>query len=196
MAISANEKIELDLVEASKVGSQEAFSGLYDIYIKKIYNFIYYKTLNDVVAEDICSGVFIKAWQKLQQFQEGSFSAWIYTIARNSITDYYRREKNYLNIDDCWDLADKNDFLSQIDNGLNFDRIRPILLDLKKEEREILIMRFWMDFSFQEIAEHLNKNEGAVKMSCGRALKKIKNKIPLALFTILPSLINIWKNVN
>ncbi|MDD2681189.1 MAG: RNA polymerase sigma factor [Patescibacteria group bacterium] len=196
MAISAEQQIETELVEASRAGNQEAFSGLYDLYIKKIYNFIYYKTLNRVVAEDICSEVFIKVWQKLWQFKSGNFSAWLYTIARHKIADHYRREQQYFNIDDCWDLADKHDFLEQIDNGLNFDKVRVALSALKKEEREILIMRFWMDLSFKEIAKQLDKNEGSIKMSCGRALKKIKNNMPLAIFMIVPGLINIWKSVN
>lgn len=196
MAINAEEQIEIDLIEASKAGNQESFASLYDLYIKKIYNFIYYKTLNRSVAEDICSEVFMKLWQKLQQFKGGNFSAWLYTIARNSVSDHYRREKQNINIEDCWDLADKHDFLEEIDNGLNFDKVRPALASLKREEREILMMRFWQDLSFQEIAEQLGKEEGAVKMACSRALKKIKTKMPLAIFMILPGLINIWKNVN
>jgi RNA polymerase sigma-70 factor (ECF subfamily) len=196
MVISAEQQIEIDLVEASKLGDQEAFSCLYDLYIKKIYNFIYYKTLNRVVAEDICSEVFLKVWQKLQQFQGGNFSAWLYTIARNSVSDHYRHEQQNFNIDDCWDLADKHNFLDQIDNDLNFDKVRVALSALKQEEREILMMRFWQDLSFKDIAEQLGKNEGAIKMSCGRSLNKIKNNIPLAIFIVLPGLINIWKNVN
>jgi RNA polymerase sigma-70 factor (ECF subfamily) len=187
---------EAELLALAKLGESESFARLYDLYIKKIYNFIYYKTLNQAVAEDISSQVFLKAWQKLQQFKDGNFGAWLYTIARNAVSDHYRREKEHTNIDDCWDLSDKDDFLGRVDKNLYLEKIRFLLAELKREDREILIMRFWQDMSFQEIAERLDKQEGAVKMACGRALKKMKNKIPMAIFILLPGIINICKKMN
>lgn len=195
MAIISKQQ-ELDLALDTKAGNPESFGRLYDIYIKKIYDFIYYKTLNKEVAEDITSTVFTKAWDKIGQFKEGSFSAWLYMIARNAVTDYYRREKGHDDIDDCWDLADKTDFLADIDNGLNVDLIKEAMKSLKDQDREILIMRFWLDLSFSEIAERLNKKEGAVKVALGRTLKDLKNKIPLAMIIIWPEIINICKKIN
>lgn len=191
-----SKKQELNLALAAKSGNSESFGRLYEIYIKKIYDFIYYKTLNKEVAEDITSIVFIKAWNKIEQFREGSFSAWLYMIARNAVTDYYRREKGYDNIDDCWDLADKTDFLTTIDRDLDVDLIKEAMKSLKDQEREILIMRFWLDLSFSEIAERLNKKEGAVKMALGRTLKDLKNKVPLAMIILWPEIINICKKIN
>ncbi|MCF7860037.1 RNA polymerase sigma factor [Patescibacteria group bacterium] len=196
MNTSFNVTLVDELAKAAQNGASDAFAQLYDLHIKKIYNFIYYKTLNKTVAEDICSQVFIKAWQKLSQFQGGSFSAWLYTIARNSVSDYYRREHQHLNIDDCWDLSDKEDFLARIDQGLNMEKIQETMKVLKNEEREILMMRFWLDLSFKEIAEQLEKKEGAVKMACGRALKNLQHNMPLVVFMLLPELINICKKMN
>lgn len=184
------------LVIAAKTGNADAFGSLYDGYVRKIYDFIYYKTLNQELAEDITSTVFIKAWQHINQFREGSFAAWLYTIARNAVSDHYRRERDHLDIDDCWDLADQSDFLANIDQGLKLEKVRSSLSGLKPEEREILMMRFWLELSFQEIAEHLGKKEGAVKMSCGRALKSLKDKMPLAIFILLPGIINICKKMS
>lgn len=195
MAIISKQQ-ELDLALDAKAGNSESFGRLYDIYIKKIYDFIYYKTLNKEVAEDLTSIVFIKAWDKIGQFQDGSFSAWLYMIARNAVIDYYRREKGHDDIDDCWDLADKADFLADIDNGLNIDLIKEAMKGLKDQDREILIMRFWLDLSFSEIAERLDKKEGAVKMALGRTLKYLKNKIPLAIILLWPEITNICKKIN
>lgn len=181
------------LIKSAQQGEASAFGILYDTYIKKIYNFIYYKTLNKEVAEDICSEVFMKAWKNINQFADGSFSAWLYTIARNSISDHYRRAVDISDIDDCWDLSDGEDFLALIDSNLKIEKIKQAMFDLKVQERELLIMRLWLDLSFKEIAEQLNKTEGAVKMSFGRALIALKNKIPLAVFILWPELIKIWK---
>lgn len=195
MAIITRQQ-ELDLALAAKAGNSEAFGRLYEMYIKKIYDFVYYKTLNKEAAEDITSIVFTKAWDRIEQFKKDSFSAWLYTIARNAVIDFYRREKRYDDIDDCWDLADKVDFMANIDNNLNVDLIREAMRSLKDRDREILIMRFWLDLSFAEIAERLNKKEGAVKMALGRTLKDLKNKIPLAMIILWPEIINICKKIN
>ncbi len=181
------------LVQKAQSGDATAFGILYDSYIKKIYNFIYYKTLNKEVAEDVCSETFIKAWKNIGQLHDGSFSAWLYTIARNSVIDYYRQAKDHSNIEDCWDLSDGKDFLEKIDCDLKIEIIKQALSSLKIEERDLLIMRLWLDLPFKEIAEQLNKTEGAAKMSFSRALTSLKNKIPLAIFILGPELLNIWK---
>ena len=140
--------------------------------------------------------MFIKAWEKLPQFKEGSFAAWLYTIARNTVIDHYRREKSTVDIEDCWDLTDGSDFLANVDRGLNLEKVKAAMSELSSQEREILIMRFWQELSFQEIADQLGKKEGAIKMACGRALKSLKTKIPLTLFLLLPGIIQLCKKMN
>ncbi len=187
---------EAALIAAAKMHDAEAFGSLYDAFIKKIYDFVYYKTLNREAAEDIVSLVFAKAWQKIHQFKEGSLSAWLYMIARNAVIDYYRRDRKNLDIEDCWDLRDEEDFTAKVDKDLRLGRLRSALAELNARERDILIMRFWQDLYFAEIAERLGKKEGAVKMACGRALKALKTKMPLAVFILLPGLINICRRTS
>lgn len=191
MATILNTTKERDFVKSAQNGDSDAFAVLYDAYISQIYNFIYYKTLHQETAEDISAEVFIKAWRKLAQFKDGSFVAWLYSIARHTVIDYYRRHHEHQDIDDCWDLTDGTDFLAMIDQGLNLDKVKSALKSLKSEDREILIMRFWQDLSFAEIAQRLDKKEGAVKMSCARALERLRSNMPLALFILLPKLINL-----
>lgn len=194
MATILNNKIkELELVKSAQNGNSEAFGFLYDAYISQIYNFIYYKTLQKEIAEDIAAEVFLKAWQKINQFKEGSFIAWLYTIARNKVIDYYRRYHDCKDINDCWDLKDSSDLISEVDLILDIDKLKKYLRLLKNEDRELLIMRFWQELSFAEIAERLGKTEGAVKMSCSRALDRLRSQTSLSLFILLPTLINLWK---
>ena len=181
------------LIEQAQAGKSEAFGELYDFYIKKIYDFVYYKTLHKNTAEDIVSEVFLRAWKNINQFKDGSFSAWLYAIARNAVIDNYRKQQDLIDIDDCWDLSDGQDFLAKIDGGLKIEKIKQAMSELKSSDRELVIMRLWLDMSFKDIAEQLGKTEGAVKMSFGRALVSLKNKIPLALIILWPELIKIWK---
>ena len=165
---------EAALIAAAKMHDAEAFGSLYDAFVKKIYDFVYYKTLNREAAEDIVSLVFAKAWQKIHQFKEGSLSAWLYMIARNAVIDYYRRDRKNLDIEDCWDLRDEEDFTAKVDKDLRLGRLRSALAELNAR----------------------GKKEGAVKMACGRALKALKTKMPLAVFILLPGLINICRRTS
>jgi RNA polymerase sigma-70 factor (ECF subfamily) len=193
MTKELNKTNNLVLIEQAQAGQAEAFGKLYDFYIKKIYDFVYYKTLHKNTAEDIVSEVFLKAWKNINQFKDGSFSAWLYAIARNAVIDNYRKQQDLIDIDDCWDLSDGQDFLTKIDSGLKIEKIKQAMSELKSSDRELVIMRLWLDMSFKDIAEQLGKTEGAVKMSFGRALVSLKNKIPLALIILWPELIKIWK---
>lgn len=196
MAIISPPQSDLDLVQRAQTGDGAAFGELYDIYIKPIYNFIFYKTLIKETAEDITSIVFTKAWQKIGQFKGESVAAWLYAISRNAVADYYRSEKNNLNIEDFWDLTNTDNFLEKIDSGLAIGEIKKAMSSLSVREREIIIMRFWLDMSFKEIAVSFGKQEGAVKMTLKRSLQTIKNKMPLALIILGPNIINICQIKN
>jgi RNA polymerase sigma-70 factor (ECF subfamily) len=193
MTSELNKINDLVLVRQAQAGQSESFGLLYDAYIKKIHDFVYYKTLHKNTTEDIVSEVFLKAWKNIKQFQDGNFSAWLYSIARNAVIDNYRKQTNLINIDDCWDLADGQDFMAKIDSNLKIEKIKEAMSGLKAFDRELIIMRLWLDMSFKDIAEQTGKTEGAVKMSFGRALVGLKNKIPLALIILWPELIKIWK---
>lgn len=183
----------INLVQA---GDSQAFASVYDLYIQKIYNFIFYKTLHQPLAEDLTSQTFLKAWKNIKQFQGGNFSAWLYSIARNLVIDHFRAQKEFLNIDDCWDLQASDDIFKEVDNRLKIEKIKTAFSQLNSKEREILILRFWQDLSFKEIALILQKNEGAVKMSFGRAVNALKKEMPLELFILTPLILNLWKKIN
>jgi len=186
MAIKDNRQEEYSLALAAKKGEAEAFGRLYESYIKKIYDFIYYKTLNKETAEDLTSAVFVKAWDKMPSFRGESFAAWLYAIARNAVIDHYRQEKATTDIEDCWDIADNQDFISRIDNNLRLSSIKEALSSLKPAAREVLIMRFWLDLSFREIAERSGRSEAAAKMMLARALREIRGQVSLALLLLWP----------
>ena len=196
MAMIYTEQEIASLARAAQAGQAEAFGKLYDAFIRKLYDFIYYKTLNKEVAEDITSTVFMKAWKNIQQCNADSFLAWLYTIARRAVIDYYRQHRENRDIDDCWDLASEEDFIGQIDGHLKIESIKEAMRSLKNEDREIIIMRFWMDLTFKEIAQRVGKKEGAVKMALSRSLTSLRLQVPVYLLIMWPNIINICKKIN
>ncbi len=196
MAIISQATETLRLAQLAKDGDASAFGKLYDIFVKKIYDFVYYKTLNKEVTEDLVSIIFTKAWKKISQFKSDSFAAWLYAISRHTIVDHFRQEHYHLDIEDCWDLADNEEFLQTIDDHMQIELIKNAMKSLKGVDREIIILRFWQELSFQEIAERLDKTEGAIKMSLGRTLNQIRLQVPLFFIIIGPNILNIWKKLS
>lgn len=179
---------DLELVKEFKAGDKDVFIKLYDRYLKKIYNFIYFKTSHKETAEDLTSKTFIKALKQLHNFKEvekTSFAAWLYTIARNTVCDHYRGSKTCQDIDDVWDLTSNEDIIENVECKEKAEFLTNYLKKLNTKQREIIILRIFQDLSYKEIAEINKKSEAACKMEFSRALKALKEKMPLEAFAII-----------
>jgi len=164
-------------------GQREAFGQLYDKYIRKIYDFIYYKTHHRQTAEDLTSQTFLKALQALQRFDlaKGSFQAWLYQIARNTVIDYYRQQRPEVDIEDAWDLHSDDDLPADIDVRQQLETVRLALQKFPAEQRDVVLLRVWGELGYQEIAQIVGKSEASCKMSFSRTLTKLRAEQLLAL---------------
>jgi len=171
------EKLLLYKVSTNK--DPESFGLLYDLYVEKIYRFIYFKVGNKQEAEDITSEVFLKVWDHINQDKElKSFSGLLYRIARNAVIDLYRsraREPYILNIEDAYGVADKkNNWFEQIDLKADVRLIAETLEKLKQEYKEVVTLRYIEELEIAEIAEIMDKKKVAVRVTLHRAIKKLK----------------------
>lgn len=174
---------EEKIVIACQNGDPEKFGELYDLYIRKIYDFVYYKTHHKETAEDITSLVFLKAFEKIKSFDhtKGSFSSWVYQIARNSVIDHYRTKKAFISIDDVWDLAGKEDIARDFDTAQKLEKVEKYINALNGEQRDIVMLRVWQEMPYREIAEIMGKSEASCKMAFSRAMGELRSTMPLGL---------------
>jgi RNA polymerase sigma-70 factor, ECF subfamily len=185
------EKTDADLVAVIKGGDREAFSLLYDRYIERIYRFVYYKTLSKDTAEDIVSSTFLKAFEKLESFDEkkGTFSQWLYAIARNSVIDHYRTARKVENIEDVVGLGEDTRKEEKLDAEETLKVIERYIKRLNPRQREIVILRVWEEMPYKEIADVVGGSEDAVKMMYSRTIHEIREKFgtlaPVVLFALL-----------
>jgi len=183
---------EATIIRSCQSGKSEDFALIYDRYIRQIYNFIYYKTLHKETAEDLTSQTFMKALKAIGAFKTGSgtFSAWLYMIARNLVIDHYRAAKNDANLEDIFDLASDADPLVDTDNAITLEKVKSYLVKLKPEQRELVTMRLWDGLGFKEIAAALGLTEANSKMIFYRTMTKMREELAFLIFCLLYSLIS------
>lgn len=174
---------EQAIIASCRAEKMENFGLLYDAYIRKIYDFIYYKTLHQETAEDLTSQTFIKALEKIKQFDSsrGSFSAWLYTIAKNNVRDYYRSGREEVNLEDVYDLAAVDNPEIDSHNRLIFEKVKGYLSSLKSAEREIIMLKLWEGRSHKEIAEIMGLSEANSKMILSRTMVKLRRELALII---------------
>ncbi len=181
--------MESEAILIKKFQGQDAasFSELYDRYVEKIYNFIYYRTFHKETAEDLTSVVFTKAYERARQFSgdKGSFTAWLYQIARNTIIDHYRTHKSTEDIENAFDMSSAQSVERDVESVMQLEQVQMLLKDLPREAREVVIMRVWDGLSYKEIAEVLGKSEAASKMLYSRTIAQLKIQVPEVLILLL-----------
>jgi RNA polymerase sigma factor (sigma-70 family) len=175
------------IIKQCQQGELEKFTELYDNYVRRIYDFIYFKTYHKETAEDLTSQVFIKALEKISTYKadRGSFNSWLYKIATNTVIDYYRSNKKEANIEDIFDLAEDDNLAIDLDVKANLFQVKSYLKKLKPKQRHILIMRLWQELPYSEIASSLNMSESACKMTYSRTIRQLRMDMPLAVFITL-----------
>jgi len=179
---------EISLIEDCQRGNKENFAYLYDLYSDKIYNYIYSKTFDREMAEDLTSETFFKALDKIKNFkmwEKASFQAWLYRIAHNKVIDFYRKKKEDVSLEDYLDIKVEDiDFGKQIDNKDKIKEVFEYFDTLKTQQRDILIMRIWDWMSYKEISEISWKSVSNCKKIVSRTLSKVNGDIVLVLLLL------------
>lgn len=181
------ERNELNIVAECQAGHMNSFVFLYDAYVEKIYNFLYFRTMHRELAEDLTSQTFIKALEKINTFDptRGTFQAWIYQIARNLLIDEYRKRKPVENIDAHENLRSETDLQKDTEDQLNKEKLQRILAELPEESQELVTMRLWDELSYVEIAAITGKTEGSLKMQFSRIVTRLQQHAHLLVLTLI-----------
>lgn len=169
-------------------GDYSGFEALYEKYIDLIFAFIYRKTSDRELAEDICSQVWIKVLKSLEFFWEkdnANFKSWLYRIAQNTVIDHYRCQKEKISADNIVEVWVSEDFAAHMDAKGQLATAVKYLQSLKPVEREILTLRIWDDLSYKHIAKLVDRKEATCKKIFSRAIVKLRANISLLLLVLL-----------
>ncbi len=153
------------------------FRPLYERYFEPIYRYLFKRTADQDLTNDLCQQVFLKAMQKLDAytFKGVPFSAWLYRIASNELAMYHRQSKRQRVV--SIELADLKNLHEEILPQPHVDARRALVhaLDqLRTNDLEIIELRFFEHRPFQEIADILGITESNAKVRTYRALDRLK----------------------
>lgn len=172
---------EEKLIKRAKNGDKEAFGKLYDANASPIYRFILIKVGNKADAEDLTHQVFLNAWQKIRGYVSKGFpfSSWLYRIAHNAVIDFYRTSRHHADIQALPEdaLSDAPELDKKIDDAMQIKLVKTAIKELDQDQQSVIVMKFINELSNKEIAQALEKSEGAVRVIQHRALKQLKSKI-------------------
>ncbi len=161
-------------IEKAKDSDAGAIAEIFEHYYAKIYRGLYYRVRTAQDAEDLTSEVFMKVVRSIQR-QSGNFEAWLHMIAKNTLTDYYRRKasrKEY--------SADEKELEAVPDNtqraGSCFtqEELKTAINKLTGEQQEVIVLRFIEGHDNEETARITGKSVGAVKALQFRGLAALK----------------------
>lgn len=164
---------------------KKEFSKIYNQYIEKIYRFIFLKVNSKEVAEDLASETFLRTWEvfKNQNPKIENISAFLYQIARNLVTDFYRNKSRtqILSTDLGRPIIDPRQNLEKraILNS-DLETIRKALSELNEDYQNAIIWYYIDDLPIQEVANLLGRTEEATRVLITRAIKALREKIRIS----------------
>lgn len=174
---------DAELVELAK-DDKEAFGAIYERYLKKIYNYVYYRIGNHQDAEDLTARVFYRAMAHIGTYTERGipFQAWLYRIAHNLVANWHRDRgrRKIIPLDEF--VA--SSLRAEAPDRMTEDREeRELLLSairrLPPERQQLLILKFVEKQSNVEIGEMMGRTEGAIKSLYHRTLLSLRDELEM-----------------
>ncbi len=169
---------ELQYIRQAIAGDAEAFVQLIEIYQRSVYNLCYRMLGNAEDAEDASQETFFRAFRSLRKYdQQRSFATWLLAIAAHYCIDQIRKRKmTVFSLEDLpiVEFAD-HEPLPEVTISRREDqqRVQQLLKTLAETDRAAVILYYWYDFSYEEIAQSLSLTVSAVKSRLHRARRAL-----------------------
>jgi len=173
---------ELEFLLRASQGDLDAFGVLYEKYVERIFNYVYYRTGNVHDAEDLSARVFYRALHHIHTYTDRGvpFSAWLYRIAHNLVANWHRDRSRHQEIplSDAPTIHYKGEPPEvAVMQTQERDALLRLIRQLPSERQHLLILKFLEHMSNAEIGETMGRSEGAVKSLYHRTLLALRDEM-------------------
>lgn len=158
--------------------SAREYREYFDLYYKAVRNFLFFKTGDEQLAEDIAQDTFVKLWENRDTIERKTVKAYLYTIAGNLAINQLKRQQlrfKYINATGERSENDSPEYLMMVQDFR--DQLEQVLNSMPEASREVFLMNRLEDLKYREIAERLNISVKAVEKRMSKALQILREKL-------------------
>lgn len=173
---------EEEMLGRAARGDREAFGALYERYVERIFNYVYYRTGNLHDAEDLSARVFQRAMNHIHNYTDRGvpFSAWLYRIAHNLVANWHRdrSRKQEIALSELAVVPSSEDRPETLlVRSQDQDSLMRLIRQLPAERQALLILKFVENLSNAEIGQIMGRSEGAIKSLYHRTLLALRDEL-------------------
>ena len=167
------------IIARARRGDADAFEQLVAAYRNQVFRLALRMCGNEADADEVAQEAFLSAWKGLPNFRgESRFSTWLYQLTTHAAIDLMRREKRQAAAEDIDGITAADDGPSphpQVERAETRREVRSALMQLPEEYRQVLVLRFMQELSYEEIGQTLKLPAGTVKSRLNRAKAQLKD---------------------
>jgi RNA polymerase sigma-70 factor (ECF subfamily) len=172
------EQSEEEWLALAQGGDADAFSHIVELYQRPVYNLCYRMLGNSQEAEDAAQEAFLRAFRAIKRYDpKRKFASWLLSIAANYCIDQHRKKRATLLDVEAVAPADLIENMPGVERQVlaqeASEEIQTLLADLSPLDRAAIVLHYWHDYSYVEIADELQLSESAVKSRLHRARKSL-----------------------
>lgn len=163
------------LIIGCKNGDSKCFSQVVDMYASRLYGYFYRLTGNRDLSDELLSELFVKLVEKIASYKGGSFEGWLFRIASNIFHDYLRSKQRRKKLLDVHKVQIESEITEPKKSGNEqIDLLEIQLKRMDADTRELIMLRFYSQLSFKEIAKMRSEPIGTTLAKLHRGLKKLR----------------------
>lgn len=154
------------------------WEAAYQADLPRVYNFFRYRVGDDRLAEDLTAETFEKAWRNRHQYKHdlSAFSTWLFTIAKHTVADYFRKPQLEIPLDAALHLANDETVEGLYQQNSDFEKLSILLTQLTDRERDLIALKYGAGLTNRMIAELYGMSESNVGTIIYRATQQLRLK--------------------
>jgi len=181
-AVMSENRIDQRIIEACQQGDRDAFRLLFEAYKDRVYSIaFYFFSGDDASANDITQQVFLKLITRVGQFRsDAEFATWLYRLVTNACMDEQRKRQRWISFGEAVEVRGMVERRSQEDRYIRLevaDSVRAAIAKLKPKLRMTVLLKYFEDLSYEEMAIVLGCSMGTVASRLNRAHKILARRL-------------------